>query len=163
MNEYINAHPLPSSLSHWHCLQVTLVLLMTPIIPHWCEHVWRNLLGREGSVVEQLFPVVESSDHTYDMMSSYLTKTVKRFREIVTKKYVTFSLSLSLSLSLSVCVCVCVCVSLSLCVSLCVSVCVCVSLSLSVSLILPHNNRTSRLYDLNCSSLSCGLYLARAN
>ena len=127
MNEYINAHPLPSSLSHWHCLQVTLVLLMTPIIPHWCEHVWRNLLGREGSVVEQLFPVVESSDHTYDMMSSYLTKTVKRFREIVTKKYVTFSLSLSLSL------CVCVCVSLSVCVC----VCVCLSLSLSVSLILP--------------------------
>lgn len=66
--------------------KVTQVLLMTPIIPHWCEHVWRNIFGNTDSVVNQRFPEIESSDRTYDLMSSYLTKTLKRFRDIVTKK-----------------------------------------------------------------------------
>ena len=37
------------------------VLLMAPIIPHWCEHVW-SILGKTGSVRKASWPLAGTID-----------------------------------------------------------------------------------------------------
>lgn len=32
-------------------------LLITPICPHTCDHIWRNILRRQGSALTAGFPV----------------------------------------------------------------------------------------------------------
>ncbi|KAJ1517056.1 cytosolic leucyl tRNA synthetase, partial [Coelomomyces lativittatus] len=46
--------------------------IMTPIIPHWCEHVWRNLLNEPTSVVNQPWPVTPTVDFKHVAMLEYL-------------------------------------------------------------------------------------------
>jgi len=57
-------------------------LLLTPICPHVCEHVWSNLLKQDGFVINASFPSVEkvnevlirSSDFVFNVGSSIRTK-----------------------------------------------------------------------------------------
>jgi leucyl-tRNA synthetase len=37
-------------------------LLITPIAPHWAEYVWREILGKDSSIQNALFPTVTSPD-----------------------------------------------------------------------------------------------------
>lgn len=37
-------------------------LLMTPIIPHWSEYIWREVLHKESSIQNALFPSASSPD-----------------------------------------------------------------------------------------------------
>lgn len=60
-----------------------LVLLMSPLTPHFCEHVWRNVLSKQGSVVNQKFPsskellinkeVLQMDDYLKDTNHSLIT------------------------------------------------------------------------------------------
>lgn len=37
-------------------------LLITPIAPHWAEYVWREILGKDTSIQNALYPDVSSPD-----------------------------------------------------------------------------------------------------
>ena len=38
------------------------ILLLTPICPHTCEHLWRDVLGRPGSALAAGFPAGKAPD-----------------------------------------------------------------------------------------------------
>lgn len=37
-------------------------LLLTPVCPHTCEHMWRDSLGRPGSALKAGFPAGKAPD-----------------------------------------------------------------------------------------------------
>ena len=37
-------------------------LLLTPVCPHTCEHMWRDILGRPGSALKAGFPAGKAPD-----------------------------------------------------------------------------------------------------
>ena len=51
----VTTSQLPKQLSWQHCMQVS-TLLLTPVCPHTCEHIWRDVLGRLGSALTAGFP-----------------------------------------------------------------------------------------------------------
>ena len=52
---------LQKQLSWQHCMKVS-TLLLTPICPHTCEHIWRDVLGRPGSALTAGFPAGKAPD-----------------------------------------------------------------------------------------------------
>ena len=59
--------------------------LLAPIAPHTCEHVWRNLLQRPGSVLTSGWPEAPLPDVKLKAMETYLTRTVKALRDAADK------------------------------------------------------------------------------
>ena len=57
------------------------VLLLAPIAPHWCEHMWRNVLKKEGSVTQAAWPVPEAYDDTILLKDRFLRQTMYRLRK----------------------------------------------------------------------------------
>ena len=39
-----------------------MAIILSPICPHMCEHIW-SVLGKEGLVVEQLWPNLPAEDN----------------------------------------------------------------------------------------------------
>lgn len=61
-------------------------LMMSPITPHICDHIWRNILKREGSIVTHgRFPVADVSkiDMVAIQSAKYLDDTLAEFRQAV--------------------------------------------------------------------------------
>ncbi|KAI8379665.1 leucyl-tRNA synthetase [Radiomyces spectabilis] len=57
-------------------------LLLAPVCPHWSEHVWRNILHKDGSVTNAAFPQPSGSvDESLLDASSYIRRTVKAVRD----------------------------------------------------------------------------------
>lgn len=56
-------------------------LLLTPICPHWAEHVWRDLLHEEGTVMSARFPVAGTVDDVVLAQAEYMRKTIKAVRD----------------------------------------------------------------------------------
>lgn len=52
---------LRKQLSWQHCMQVS-TLLLTPVCPHTCEHIWRDVLGRPDSALTAGFPAGRAPD-----------------------------------------------------------------------------------------------------
>uniref|UniRef100_A0A2R5L832 leucine--tRNA ligase n=1 Tax=Ornithodoros turicata TaxID=34597 RepID=A0A2R5L832_9ACAR len=55
------------------------ILILSPICPHICEHVW-SLLGKEGSIMKARWPQTGEVDETLLKSSQYLMDTVHDFR-----------------------------------------------------------------------------------
>jgi len=54
-------------------------LLLSPLCPHVCEHVWQ-LLGEEGSILQASWPSKGSVDTTVIQQSEYLMEAARDFR-----------------------------------------------------------------------------------
>lgn len=55
------------------------VLLLAPICPHLCEHIWK-LIGHEKSIMYASWPKVESVNDSYLKASAYLADSAHEFR-----------------------------------------------------------------------------------
>lgn len=54
-------------------------LLLAPVCPHVCEHVWK-LLGKTGSIMHARFPVAGPVDVHLTEASEYIVRTLHEFR-----------------------------------------------------------------------------------
>jgi leucyl-tRNA synthetase len=59
-------------------------IMLSPICPHFCEHIW-TILGKPGLVSKALWPKVDEVDFTLLRAGDFLNKTVRNFREVLTK------------------------------------------------------------------------------
>ncbi|CAB4042966.1 leucine--tRNA ligase, cytoplasmic, partial [Paramuricea clavata] len=55
------------------------VLLLAPICPHICEHIWK-LIGHEKSIMYASWPQHEGIDESYLKASSYIADSAHEFR-----------------------------------------------------------------------------------
>ncbi|BDA46666.1 Leucine-tRNA ligase, cytoplasmic [Coccomyxa sp. Obi] len=60
-------------------------LLITPICPHTCDHIWRNILGRKGSALTAGFPVGGEPDFGIRWAAEYLVEEVTTLRKGIEK------------------------------------------------------------------------------
>ncbi|KAJ2479391.1 cytosolic leucyl tRNA synthetase [Coemansia sp. RSA 2320] len=62
------------------------VLQLCPITPHWCEHVWRTLMGNSTSIVNARWPadLPAEANHALIAVGEYIRKTVKSIRDAET-------------------------------------------------------------------------------
>ncbi|KAI9279652.1 leucyl-tRNA synthetase [Sporodiniella umbellata] len=57
-------------------------LLLSPITPHWSEHVWGTILKKEGLVINAPFPKPTAPvDETLEAETRYIRKTTKAVRD----------------------------------------------------------------------------------
>lgn len=57
-------------------------LMLSPITPHWSEHIWQNILKKQGLVVDALFPRPTAPvDEPLDAATRYIRKTTKAIRD----------------------------------------------------------------------------------
>eukprot|EP00958_Prasinococcus_capsulatus_P021407 scaffold2910_cov390-Prasinococcus_capsulatus_cf.AAC.22 len=61
------------------------VLLLTPICPHFCEHVWGTLLGKPGSVTSAGWPTSDAPDYSIRQANQYLEATITDLRKAIIK------------------------------------------------------------------------------
>ena len=55
--------------------------IMSPIIPHFCEHIWRELLGnKDSSITFQQWPVVPEPDETLLISRDYINTLLHSIR-----------------------------------------------------------------------------------
>lgn len=59
--------------------------VLTPICPHTCEHVWSDLLKRDGCVVNAGWPAASQPDHVLQQAASYLEASIHNLRKIIIK------------------------------------------------------------------------------
>jgi leucyl-tRNA synthetase len=58
------------------------VLMLSPITPHWSEHIWGNILKKQGLVVDAPFPKPTAPvDEPLDAATRYIRKTTKSIRD----------------------------------------------------------------------------------
>lgn len=58
----------------------TQVLILSPICPHICDHIWKNLLGNKSSILHAPWPKASEPDVTLVKASSYLGDISHSFR-----------------------------------------------------------------------------------
>jgi leucyl-tRNA synthetase len=61
------------------------ILLLTPLCPHWCEHIWCTLLGGDFSVRRAAWPVAEPVDEALSRASAYLQERLRSWRLLILK------------------------------------------------------------------------------
>ncbi|KAI7892102.1 leucyl-tRNA synthetase [Mucor mucedo] len=60
----------------------TQTLVLSPITPHWSEHMWRNILKKDSLVVDARFPKATAPvDQSLDEATRYIRKTTKSIRD----------------------------------------------------------------------------------
>jgi leucyl-tRNA synthetase len=62
-----------------------LYVMMAPITPHFCEHMWGTVLGHQGSVVQSPWPVAGEPDSTLLQADDYLAAKLHEFRLAILK------------------------------------------------------------------------------
>ncbi|KAJ0976469.1 hypothetical protein J5N97_018434 [Dioscorea zingiberensis] len=60
--------------------------LITPICPHYAEHVWKNLLKKDGFVVNAGWPVSDSPDLSLKSANKYLHDSILLMRKLLQKQ-----------------------------------------------------------------------------
>eukprot|EP00252_Welwitschia_mirabilis_P016916 TRINITY_DN37672_c0_g1_i1.p1 TRINITY_DN37672_c0_g1~~TRINITY_DN37672_c0_g1_i1.p1 ORF type:complete len:1138 (+),score=208.54 TRINITY_DN37672_c0_g1_i1:127-3540(+) len=60
--------------------------LITPICPHYAEHVWKTILKKEGFAVTAGWPVAESPDLTLQRANKYLQDSIVSMRKLLQKQ-----------------------------------------------------------------------------
>ena len=59
--------------------------LLAPICPHTCDHMWRAVLGRSGSVLTAGWPQAEAPDATLSRAAAYLQDQIASLRTLIAK------------------------------------------------------------------------------
>ncbi|KAJ2338424.1 cytosolic leucyl tRNA synthetase [Coemansia erecta] len=59
------------------------VIQLTPITPHWAEHIWKTVMGNSGSIMDLRWPTDLPSEQDYSLISvgEYIRKTVRSARD----------------------------------------------------------------------------------
>lgn len=57
-----------------------LTILISPICPHWAQHVWGELLGKSGFVVDARWPAEKAVDLSLSRQKTYLQHAGHAFR-----------------------------------------------------------------------------------
>lgn len=60
-------------------------LLLTPICPHTCEHVWSGLLGKAGSVLVAGWPSTPEPNFSLQRAAQYLEEQIPALRKTIQK------------------------------------------------------------------------------
>ncbi|KAJ1824967.1 cytosolic leucyl tRNA synthetase [Coemansia sp. RSA 2675] len=70
----------PTLLRKWISRQV---IHLCPVAPHWCEHVWRTLMGNTTSILNARWPTDLPADADHALLSAgeYMMKLVKSVRD----------------------------------------------------------------------------------
>ena len=64
-------------------------LLLSPITPHWSEHIWKEILGKTSSVTQALWPVTETVDESILSAANYvrgICNTIRSSEDVAAKK-----------------------------------------------------------------------------
>ncbi|XP_057990057.1 leucine--tRNA ligase, cytoplasmic isoform X1 [Hevea brasiliensis] len=69
----------------WRFMDVQTRLL-TPICPHYAEYVWRELLKKDGFVVNSGWPTANSPDLTLKAANKYLQDSIALMRKLLQKQ-----------------------------------------------------------------------------
>ena len=59
--------------------------LLAPVCPHWCEHVWGNILKNPGLVVNAGWPVAPPADLMLQQMAVYVESSIVNIRKAIAK------------------------------------------------------------------------------
>ena len=60
--------------------------LITPICPHYAEHVWRKIWKKEGFAIKAGWPVADTSDPTLRIANKYLQDSIVSMRKLLQKQ-----------------------------------------------------------------------------
>ncbi|XP_022964708.1 leucine--tRNA ligase, cytoplasmic-like [Cucurbita moschata] len=60
--------------------------LITPICPHYAEYVWREMLKKEGFVINSGWPLADSPDLTLKIANKYLQDSIVLMRKLLQKQ-----------------------------------------------------------------------------
>nr|CAD1838835.1 unnamed protein product [Ananas comosus var. bracteatus] len=60
--------------------------LIAPICPHYAEHVWKNLLKKQGFVIKAGWPEAEAPDLTLRIANKYLHDSIVLMRKLLQKQ-----------------------------------------------------------------------------
>ncbi|KAL4433681.1 hypothetical protein ABPG75_000122 [Micractinium tetrahymenae] len=60
-------------------------LLLAPICPHTCEHIWSSLLKKPGMVIKAGWPAAEAPDYVLQQAAKYLDDTIAHLRKGIAK------------------------------------------------------------------------------
>ncbi|XP_020088202.1 leucine--tRNA ligase, cytoplasmic-like [Ananas comosus] len=60
--------------------------LIAPICPHYAEHVWKNLLKKQGFVIKAGWPEAEAPDLTLRIANKYLQDSIVLMRKLLQKQ-----------------------------------------------------------------------------
>ncbi|KAM0952721.1 putative leucine--tRNA ligase [Dioscorea sansibarensis] len=60
--------------------------LITPICPHYAEHVWKHLLKKDGFIINAGWPTAETPDLTLKSANKYLQDTIGLMRKLLQKQ-----------------------------------------------------------------------------
>jgi len=63
-----------------------IVIMISPIMTHWSEHVWCHILNKEGSVTRAPWPTTSGLPKELLLQDKYLSDLVTSFRKQLTKK-----------------------------------------------------------------------------
>lgn len=60
-------------------------LLLTPVCPHWCEHLWGNVLKKPGLVIKAGWPVSAKPDLLLQRTAVYVESAIVMIRKAIAK------------------------------------------------------------------------------
>ncbi|CAI6085325.1 unnamed protein product [Clonostachys chloroleuca] len=61
-------------------------LLVTPIIPHWSEYIWREVLKKDSSIQSALYPTVSPPDPILVLIREYIKQTTNNILQAEAKQ-----------------------------------------------------------------------------
>ena len=61
-------------------------LLLTPICPHTCDHIWRDILRKHGSALKAGWPQLPPPDAGLQRQAAYIEKLRDRLASIISKE-----------------------------------------------------------------------------
>jgi leucyl-tRNA synthetase len=62
-----------------------LVIMMSPITPHWSEHIWSTIIGKTNSIVNESWPVNKSYDRDLRKQYNFFNEFMKNTRQAILK------------------------------------------------------------------------------
>jgi leucyl-tRNA synthetase len=69
----------------WRFMEIQTKLI-TPICPHYAEHVWQKILKEEGVAIKSGWPVADAADPTLRMANKYLQDSIVLMRKLLQKQ-----------------------------------------------------------------------------
>jgi leucyl-tRNA synthetase len=60
--------------------------IITPICPHYAEHVWQKIMKKEGFAIKAGWPVADTPDPTLRIANKYLQDSIVSFRKLLQKQ-----------------------------------------------------------------------------